>query len=341
GAAALVLAVVPALIVAEQGRGWGWTSEKSLLCYGLGVVGIIWFLIAERRSGDDALIPLRLFRGGTFSIGSVLNFIIGMGMFGGIAALPLYMQIVKGESPTRAGLLLLPLTIGIMAGSVISGQTIARTGRYKIFPVIGAVLLVVGMLLMTRLNADTSFAVIDTFGLIFGLGLGFNMQPLVVAVQNAVTPQDMGVATSSATFFRQMGGTLGTAVFLSVLFSTVGDRIRGAFVSAAATPEFQQALRDPAVLSNPANRPVLDAMHGGGGSVGGVLNDSSFVNPLDPRLARPFLVGFSSSMDTVFMLAAGVLAIALVLVFFLPELPLRSMSGLQAQAQAAAQAEAN
>src|SRR5262249_39911358 len=152
-------------------------------------------------------------------------------------------------------------------------------GRYKIFPVIGAVLLVVGMMLMSRLNADTSFAVIDTFGLIFGLGLGFNMQPLVVAVQNAVTPQDMGVATSSATFFRQMGGTLGTAVFLSVLFSTVGDRIHNAFTAAAKTPEFQQALRDPAVLSNPANRPVLDAMHGGGtGSLGGVLNDSSFLN---------------------------------------------------------------
>ena len=340
GAAALVLAVVPLLIVAEQGRGWGWTSEKSLACYALGVLGVIWFLLAEHRSGDDALIPLRLFRGGTFSIGSVLNFIIGMGMFGGIAALPLYMQIVKGESPTRAGLLLLPLTIGIMAGSVIAGQTIARTGRYKIFPVIGAALLVTGMLLMTRLNADTSFAVIDTFGLIFGLGLGFNMQPLVVAVQNAVTPQDMGVATSSATFFRQMGGTLGTAVFLSVLFSTVGDRIRHAFTTAAATPEFQQALRDPTVLTNPANRPVLDAIHGSAsGSVGGVLNDSSFLNHLDPRLAQPFLVGFSSSMDTVFMLAAGVLTIALVLVFFLPELPLRSMSGLQAQAAQAAAAE--
>src|SRR5215470_9399951 len=258
GAAALVVAVVPLLIVAEQGRGWGWTSERSLTCYTLGILGIIWFLLAEHRFGDDALIPLRLFRGGTFSIGSALNFIIGMGMFGGIAALPLYMQIVKGESPTRAGLLLLPLTIGIMAGSVIAGQTIARTGRYKIFPVIGAVLLVAGMLMMSRLSADTSFTVIDTFGLIFGLGLGFNMQPLVVAVQNAVTPQDMGVATSSATFFRQMGGTLGTAVFLSVLFSTVGDRIRSAFVTAAATPEFQQALKDPAVLANPANRPVID-----------------------------------------------------------------------------------
>src|SRR5262249_42410881 len=236
GAAALVLAVVPALIVAEQGRGWGWTSSKSLACYGLGVVGIIWFLLAERRFGDDALIPLRLFRGGTFSIGSALNFIIGMGLFGGIAALPLYMQIVKGESPTRAGLLLLPLTIGIMAGSVIAGQTIARTGRYKIFPVIGAVLLVAGMLMMSRLSADTTFTVIDTFGLIFGLGLGFNMQPLVVAVQNAVTPQDMGVATSSATFFRQMGGTLGTPGLLPVLFSTAADRTRTPSTTPPTTP---------------------------------------------------------------------------------------------------------
>jgi EmrB/QacA subfamily drug resistance transporter len=343
GAAALIVALVPLLIVAEQGRIWGWTSEKSWLCYGLGALGIVWFLFAEFRAGDEALLPMRLFRGRTFSIGSALNFIIGMGMFGGIAALPLYLQIVKGKSPTEAGLLLLPLTIGIMAGSIISGQTISRTGRYKVFPITGAFLLLAGMLLMSRLHVDTSIFEIQVYSLIFGLGLGFNMQPLVLAVQNAVPPQDMGVATSSATFFRQMGGTLGTAVFLSVLFSTVVDRIRNAFVEAAATPAFQQALHDPAVASDPANRPVLSALRSGGQAAagGGSLNDSSFINQLDPRLARPFLVGFASSIDTVFLCAAGVLAIALVVVFFLPEERLREHSGLQARmADEAAQAAA-
>jgi EmrB/QacA subfamily drug resistance transporter len=342
GAAALIVALVPLLIVAEQGRVWGWTSTRSWTCYAIGAIGIVWFLIAEFRAGDEALIPMRLFRGRTFSIGSALNFIIGMGMFGGIAALPLYLQIVKGKSPTEAGLLLLPLTIGIMAGSIISGQTIARTGRYKVFPIVGAFLLLVGMLLMSRLHVDTSIFEIQVYSLVFGLGLGFNMQPLVLALQNAVPPKDMGVATSSATFFRQMGGTLGTAVFLSVLFSTVVGRIKDAFVEVAATPTFQQALRDPAVTSNPANKPVLDALRGGGQATGaGSLDDSSFINHLDPRLARPFLLGFSSAIDTVFLCAAAVLAVAMVVVFFLPEERLRDQSGLQARmAEEAAEAAA-
>jgi len=344
GALALVVALVPLLIIAEQGRLWGWTSSRAWLCYTIGVLGIIWFLITEFRFGDEALLPMRLFRGRTFSIGSVLNFIIGMGMFGGIAALPLYLQIVKGKTPTEAGLLLLPLTIGIMAGSIIAGQAIARTGRYKVFPVLGAVLLLAGMLLMSRLQVDTPMIEIQMYATVFGLGLGFNMQPLVVAIQNAVPPQDMGVATSSATFFRQMGGTLGTAVFLSVLFSTVVDRIRQAFIDAAATPAFQQAVRDPAVLADPANRPVLQALHGGGQAAvgGGSLSDSSFIGQLDPRLARPFLEGFASSIDTVFLCAAVVLAIALAVVFFLPEEPLRQESGLQARmAEEAAEAAEN
>lgn len=332
GAVALVVGLVPLLLIAEQGRDWGWLGGRAIACYALGVIGFGAFLAAERRIGDDALIPLRLFTGRTFSIGSLLNFIIGMGMFGGLACLPLYMQIVKGKSPTEAGLLLLPLTLGIMVGSIVSGQMISRTGRYRIFPIIGAFLLVTGVLLMSTFKTDTSLLMIDLFSAVFGLGLGFNMQPLVLAVQNAVPPQDMGVATSSATFFRQMGGTLGTAVFLSVLFSTVGDRIRTAFGTAAQTPAFQQALSDPKVLADPNNAPVLSALKSGASTTtSGALSDSSFINRLDPRLARPFLDGFTSSISTVFLLAAGVLAVALVVVFFLPEEKLRNQSGLQAR----------
>jgi EmrB/QacA subfamily drug resistance transporter len=346
GALALIVGLVPLLLVAEQGRDWGWLSTRSLGCYAIGVVGIIAFLIAERFYGDDALLPLRLFRGKTFGIGSVLNFMVGAGMFGGMAALPLYMQIVKDKSPTAAGLLLMPLVLGIMSGSVISGQTIARTGRYKWFPITGLGLLVVGLLLMSRIDADTSLVVVDVYGAIFGLGLGFNMQTLVLAIQNAVPPQDMGVATSSATFFRQMGGTLGTAMSLSVLFGTVQDKITTAFKAAVGTPAFQSALTDQKVQADPANRPVLDALRaarqGGGSSLSsGALNDSSFINHLDPRLARPFLVGFAQSMDLVFLLGGGVIALAFVVVWFLPEERLRTQSGIQArQAQEAAAAAA-
>ncbi len=343
GALTLVVALVPLLIVAEQGREWGWTSLWSLGAYATGAIGVIGFLWAENRIGEDALLPLRLFRGRTFGVGSILNFVVGMGMFGGLAALPLYVQIVKGYSPTEAGLLLLPMVIGIMSGSVGSGQAIARTGRYRIFPIVGLFLLVAGMLLLSRVTADTSMVWVDVFAFIFGLGLGFNMQTLVLAIQNAVPPKDMGVATSSATFFRQMGGTLGTAVFLSVLFNRLPESIVSAFTAIAPTPAFQAAIKDPAVLADPANKPVLDALAdpaAGLSAAGGALNDSSFIDALDPRLARPFLVGFADSISGVFLLGAIVLAVALAIVWFLPEEKLRNQSGIDARHQEAAAAAA-
>ena len=337
GALALVAGLVPLLLLAEQGRNWGWGSTLSITLMVVGLLGIVGFLLAERHYGDDALLPLRLFRGRTFGIGSLLNFILGMGMFGGLAALPLYLQIVKGATPTQAGLLLLPLTAGIMAGSIFSGQVISRTGRYKKFPVIGAGLLVVALVMLSTIGVDTPLWYTMGYAALFGLGLGFNMQPLVLAVQNAVPPQDMGVATSSATFFRQMGGTLGTAVFLSILFSTVTDNIIGAFKDAAQTPAFQSALQDPAVTGDPANARMLEALQSGGGATPtlppGTLDDTSFLTDLDDRLARPFLVGFSDSMDLVFRVAAMVLVLAFVVVLFLPEEKLRTVSGIQAQQQ--------
>ena len=226
GAVALIIGLVPLLIVAEQGRIWGWSSGRSLLCYGLGIVGLVLFYLAERMCGDDALIPLRMFRNRTFSVASLSSLIIGMGMFGAILVLPLYLQIVKGYTPTQAGLSTLPLVLGIMAGSVISGQTISRTGRYRIFPIIGTGLMVVGLFLFSLVGADTPLWKTALIMPIVGLGLGGNMQPIILAIQNAVSPREIGVATSSVTFFRQMGGTLGTAVFLSVLLSTLPGQDR-------------------------------------------------------------------------------------------------------------------
>ena len=229
--------------------------------------------------------------------------------------------------------MLLPLMAGIMSGSIVSGQVISRTGRYKIFPIIGCALLVVGLALMSTLAVDTPIWQAMIMMLIFGLGLGGNMQPLVLAVQNAVPPRDMGVATSSTTFFRQMGGTLGTAVFLSVLFSTVGEKIGAAFRAAAATPDFQAALADPRVLADPTNARIAGALAGGGTLPEGALDNTSFLADLDERLARPILVGFAGSIDLVFVIAALVVAVALVTVFFLPEEPLRTLSGIQARQQ--------
>ncbi len=347
GAFALTVGLVPLLIVAEQGRGWGWTSPGAVGCYLLGLVGLGLFVWAESWAGDDALIPLRMFRNRTFSMTSVVGLITGAGMFGVIVSLPLYLQIVKGASPTKAGLLTVPLVAGIMLGSVVAGQMISRTGRYKIYPVIGSALMVFGAVLFTRIGADTPFWETAVFMTVFGLGLGLVMQPVVLAVQNAMPPTDVGVATASSTFFRQMGGTLGTAVFLSVLFSTVGDKIASAFGKAAQTPAFQAALKDPSVLANPADKQVVDALTSGaaGGGAGAnaanALNDSSFIQKLSDVLAHPFKVGFSDAMHTVFWLGAGVLSIAFVVLLFLPEVPLRTQSAMaQRESDAAEAAEA-
>ncbi|MDM7830001.1 MDR family MFS transporter [Cellulomonas edaphi] len=327
GALALVLTLVPLLLVAEQGRVWGWGSDRALASYGVGLVGLVLFLLAERRAQGDAILPLHLFRNRTFSVGAAANTVIGLGMFGGLATLPLYLQIVKGQTPTQAGLTLIPFTVGIMAGSVIAGQTTSRTGRYKIFPVLGTVLMVIGAATFSQVDASTPLAYIFAASVIFGLGLGTTMQPLVLAVQNAVDVRDMGVATSSSLFFRQMGGTLGTAIFLSVLFSTVGRNIQDAFARLSTAPEFRAALADPAVTGNPDNAPVLNLLNGSGSVP--PIDDSAFIGRLDARLARPFLEGFAQSVDLVMILTAIALVLGVVLAIMLPELPLRNVSGIQ------------
>ncbi|HEY1573173.1 MAG TPA: MFS transporter [Pseudonocardiaceae bacterium] len=335
GAVTITVGLVPLLIIAEQGQQWGWASPRAWLCYGVGAVGLIMFVVVEALMRDDALIPLRLFRNGVFSITSTSNFVLGMGMFGGLSVIPLYLQIVKGASPTKAGLLILPLVLGLMIGSILSGQITARTGRYKIFPVIGVPLMVAGLLLLNTIGADTPLIRTDAWMLVFGLGLGMCIQTLVIAVQNAVPARDMGVATASATFFRQMGGTLGTAVFLSILFSTVSGKIADAFARIVPTSTFQNALHDPAVINNPANAPVIDLVRRGAAAASGsgtsVLQDSSFLQHLDPRLARPFLVGFADSMHPVFLTAAAVVAVSWFLILFMREVPLRMQSGIQAR----------
>lgn len=342
GAVTITICLVPLLIVASQGQSWGWASRDAWICYGIGAVGLVLFIVCEKLMAEDALIPLRLFRNGVFSVGAIANVLIGMAMFGGLVMIPQYLQIVHGASPTKSGLLMLPFVVGLMTSSLLSGLLTGRTGRYKVFPLLGTALIVAGALLFHyRVNADTPLWQVDVYMAVIALGLGKCMQTLTVAVQNAVPATQMGVATSTATFTRQMGGTIGTAVFLSVLFSTVADNITKAFRSVAPTPAFQAALHDPAVLTNPANKPVLDIMQGAGsGNAGGALQDSSFIQRLDPRLARPFLIGFSDSMALVFLGVAAIAAVSFLVLLFLKEVPLRTQSGLQARAEEDAAAAA-
>ncbi|MFI9251898.1 MFS transporter [Streptomyces sp. NPDC053069] len=336
GALTIAVGVVPLLLVAEQGQDWGWTSAKACVCYAVGAVGLVVWIFVERAMGEEALIPMRLFRSSVFSKMSLLSVLIGMGMFGGMMMVPLYLQIVKGVSPTRSGLLMLPLMVGMISGTIVVGRIIQKTGKYKIFPIVGTALIIAAMLLFHyRVQWNSPLPETMAYMALFGIGLSGCMQILTLAVQNAVEPKDMGVATASATFFRQMGGTAGTAVFLSVLFSTVGDKIGSAFRAAYETPGFQAALHDPAVRSDPANAPVLEMFRhprAGGGSGSGVLNDSSFIQRLDPRLAQPFKAGFTDSMQLVFLIAAAVMVLGFLVALWTKEVPLRKVSGLEAQA---------
>jgi EmrB/QacA subfamily drug resistance transporter len=330
GAGTLTVALVPLLIVAEQGREWGWDSGRSLLMYAIGVVGIAAFLLVERAMGDEALLPMRLFRRPVFSLTNGINFIMGVGMFGMMMSLPLYLQIVKGATPTESGLLTLPMTAGIMTAAMGSGVLISRTGRYKRFPITGLAIVSAAMFLFAQIGVDTPMWQTMIVMAIAGIGLGLCMQTLILAIQNDVPAKDMGVATSSATFFRQTGGTVGTAVFLSILFSVVSSKIADAFSSVRTDPAFLAAVRD--------NPDFASRLRGGGAGLD--LNNTQFLNNLDPTLARPILTGFANSIDTVFMVGGFVTLVAFVLVWFLKEVPLSDKSGIQRAADDEAAAAA-
>ena len=333
GAAALVVCLVPLLIVAEQGQAWGWGSAGVLSLIALGVIGLVAFIAIEFRMKDEALIPMRLFRG-TFSLGMVANAVIGMGLFGAVLVLPLYMQIARGASPTKSGLLMLPLTIGLMLGSVVSGQLTSRTGRYKIFPLIGTLLFAAVVLSMLTLKVDTSLVILDFQFLGLGLGLGLCMQTLLMAVQNAVPARDIGVATSSATFFRQIGGTVGVAVFISVLFDRIATTIPAALSAVRTDPAFQAAAAkaaniQPQQLATPEGQAAVQKVLGG--YAGQIATDSSFLQRIDKVLARPFQVGFTNGTHLIFLLAGIVVVIGFFVVLAIKETPLRTMSASQEQ----------
>ncbi|MEY2672693.1 MAG: hypothetical protein RLZZ508_570 [Actinomycetota bacterium] len=324
GAISLSTALVPLLLVAEKGREWGWTETNSIACYAISALGTIWFVRAESKIGDEALIPLRLFKDKTFSLLTTIGVITGMGMFGGLAVLPLYLQIVGGATPTEAGLQLLPLTLGIMSGSVFSGQLISKIGRYKMFPILGSVLMTVGLAWMTLLTTDTQYIAIAGMSLLFGFGLGNLMQPTVLAVQNAVSPRDIGVATSSVTLFRQLGATLGTAIFLSLLFGGLPGNVGDRFATAAQDPAYQMAYQRDVIQASAdgtiteANAHLLEINQGGD-----VFNDTSWIEQATPELVRPIKDGFTDSTVIVVLVGALATAISIIFAFFVPNNRLR------------------
>ncbi|WP_348789828.1 MDR family MFS transporter [Leifsonia sp. NPDC080035] len=261
GAAGVIVALVPLLLVAEQGREWGWSSAGSIACYVIGAIGIIAFILIEMAMKDDALIPLKLFRSSTFSMATIIGVLVGFGMFGAMLTLPLYLQIVLGATPTESGLQLLPMILGLMISSIVSGQIIARTGHYRQFPIIGTAMLAGGFFYLTFLRFGDSYWFIAGAMLLIGLGLGQLMQTLTIASQNSVGLRDMGVATSASTFFRQIGGTLGTAVLLSLLFTVFPTHIQTALTDKPTLTNALDAALTPSVASAPENKQIMHQVY--------------------------------------------------------------------------------
>ena len=244
----------------------------------------------------DPLLPLRLFRNSTFLICSMLGFLIGFALFGGVVFLPLFFQVVTGVSTTNSGLLILPLIAGIVLGSMGSGRLISRTGRYKAFPVAGSALTVVGMSLLSQMEADTASLPRAFYMGTLGLGVGMVMQVTLLAIQNAVEYRDLGIATSSAQFFRSMGGSFGVAIF-------------GAIMNARLLGE----------LPNQLPVEVVSAL---GGEVTTLLSSPEAIRALPEEVAGGITVALAAAIQEVFLWAAPISAVGFALSWFLKEIPL-------------------
>ena len=273
------------------GTTYGWWSAPMLALLTLSVVLPVGFVLAERHA-TEPLVPLALFRNRIFSVASAIGFIVGMALFGAVTYIPLYLQVVKGASPTASGLQLLPLMAGVLVSSIGSGQLITRFGRYKIFPIIGTALTVVGMLLLSRLGVGTSTLTADLYMAVLGLGLGFVMQVLVLAVQNTVDYANLGVATSTATLFRSMGGTIGVPIFGAIFSNALASHLAGRL--------------PPEVLAQ------LPARLG-----------PSQIDSLPPAIRDPYIAAWAAALRPIFLIAAGIASLGFVLTWFLQEQPLR------------------
>jgi EmrB/QacA subfamily drug resistance transporter len=275
------------------GNVYPWASAPTYLLAIAGVVCIIGFVLAERRAAEPVM-PLELFRNRVFIYACAIGFAVGFALFGATTYLPLFLQVVNGASPTVSGLRLLPMVLGLLLTSILSGQLISRLGRYKIFPIIGTALMTVGLFLLSRMNEQTSLLTESLSMLVLGLGLGLVFQVLVIAVQNAVDYRNLGAATSDATFFRSIGGSFGTAVF-GAIFS---NQLAGHLSSLAST-------LPPGVKLSAAE---------------GVAS----LRLLPPAVQAEVIHAYALSLSTVFLVAVPIAALAFVLSWLLPEARLRT-----------------
>jgi EmrB/QacA subfamily drug resistance transporter len=306
--ALLLVAGVSSILLATQSGGttYPWASIQIVGLFALGGLFLIGFAVRERLA-PEPILPLELFRMQIFTVANIVSFISGIAMFGALAFLPQYMQLVHGVSATMSGLLLLPLLAGLLLMSISSGRYISRTGNYRWFPLAGTILVTVGLSLLTKVGAHTSLVIVGIDILIFGAGLGLFMQVLTLVVQNAVPMKQMGVATSSVTFFRSMGGAIGASALGAVLTARIAYEL-------------------------PRYVPPVD-LAGGGNKVTQLVQSPETLNKLkqtNPALHEGIIQAYSHAIDRLFLVAVPVSVLSVIAALFIRQVQLRGSNDASA-----------
>ena len=294
GTAVLSLAATSFILLTSLGgTTYAWRSAPI---YILGVAGVVLvgvFILVERRAAEPVL-PLHLFKTRTFSVTSIVGFIVGFAMFGAITYLPAFFQVVKGISPTISGVYLLPLMAGLLVVSIGSGQIISKTGKYRFFPIAGSALMTLGMYLLSLMGVGTPTALDALYMLVLGMGIGGVMQVLVIIVQNGVPHSELGVATSGATFFRSIGGSFGTAIFGAIFSNVLVGNLARHLHGTSLPPGFSSADATPAILAR-----------------------------LPAAVHQAFVLGYAESIQTVFIVAVPIAALAFLATWLIPQVELK------------------
>jgi EmrB/QacA subfamily drug resistance transporter len=317
--ALLLVAGVSSVLLATQlgGTNYPWGSWQVIGLFALGAVIIAGFAVREAKA-PEPILPLDLFRIQIFTVANIIAFVSGIAMFGALAFLPQYLQLVHGVSATESGLLLLPLLVGLLAMSISSGLYISRTGRYRWFPLAGTIGVTIGLVLLTRLGAHTSLLIVSLYILIFGLGLGLFMQVLTLVVQNAVPMKQMGVGTSAVTFFRSMGGAIGASAL-------------GAVLTAGIAAEFPRYLPRAALVGGSNN----------GNKVAQLIQSPAALDALkrtNPALHEGIIQAYSHAIDRMFTVAVPVSVLSVIAALFIRQVKLRTSNTTPTAAPAAAAA---
>jgi EmrB/QacA subfamily drug resistance transporter len=304
--ATTIAAFATAVVLATSwgGTTYAWSSPVIIGLFAVAAVMLVAWYFSARYAAEPVL-PLKLFRNSVFTVCSAIGLAAGFAMFGALSYLPLFLQVVHGVSPTVSGLYLLPMVLGMLLTSIGSGQLIARTGRYKVFPIVGTALLTVALYLLSTLDETTASLVMNVYFFFLGASLGLIIQVLVIAVQNTVDYKDLGAATSGVTFFRTIGGAFGVSVFGAIFTNSLASHLRSALAGKKLPPGFD---------------------------IASVQSNSTALKALPADLRQAILHAFSLALHPVYLTAVPIAFVAFILAWFLREVPLRTAAGAPAPA---------